>query len=376
MLHRPRRGGALRAALPAAARIAVAAAAVVVFPVWAADPAAASTGPSSTTTATTVPMPAVKAAILVDVDTGRVLYEDNVHTPLPPGSLTKTLTAMIAADWLAPGTQLPVSALAANVYPDRVGMKPGQTWPLDTSLHALITDSANDAAYALAEDIGGSLAGFAPIMADAAQQIGMDDHPTLEDPAGLDGSDGFAGGNQISAWDLAVAGRDMMANPTLAAIAAEKTFDFTGPDGVQYHLLSRNYHFLASYPGAIGVKTGFTNRAGYCDMEEAEAGGRRMLAVVLGSTNPDAAAADLITAGFAIPVHREGASPSLPPVAEPRPPDPAPPPAAPPTTDPKLVQKVLKTGGPSVLVHGLEGAAAVVGLVLLTWIWRTRGNRR
>ena len=329
-------------------------------------------GAQTTTSPTTVPMPPAKAAILVDADTGRVLYEQNAHTPLPPGSLTKTLTAMIAFDWLPPAAQVPVTAVDANVYPDRVGMKPGQLWPLDTTLHALITDSANDAAYALAEDIGGSLQGFAPVMQAAARQIGMVDQPTLEDPAGLDGTEGVAGGNLISAWDLAVAGRDMMANPTLAAIAAQKTYDFTGPDGIGYHLLSRNYHFLASYPGAIGVKTGFTDRAGFCDMEEAEAGGRKMLAVVLGSPNPDAVAGDLITAGFQVAVAGEGASPSLPPVTQPEPPKPAPPPTTPPTTSLKLVQEVLHRKGSNAIVHALEGGGIVLGLVLLTWVWRMR----
>ena len=329
-------------------------------------PAGAQTAPP------TGPMPPARAAILVDVDTGKVLYEQNAHTPLPPASLTKVLTAMIAYDWLPAGAQIPVSPLAANVYPDRVGMKPGQMWPLDTTLHALITDSANDAAYALAEDIGGSLAGFAPIMTAAARQIGMVDHPTLEDPAGLDGTIGYDGGNLISAWDLAVAGRDMMANPALAAIAALRTYDFTGPDGILYHLVSPNYHFLATYPGAIGVKTGLTERAGYCDMEEAVAGGRHMLAVVLNSPNPDLVAADLITSGFRVAPEAEGASPSLPPVTEPHPPKPSPPPTTPPTTDPKLVQKVVKQAGPGAAVKGLEGVAAVVGIVLLTWFWRSR----
>lgn len=326
-----------------------------------------------------IPVPPVpaKASILVDVDTGRVLYENNDHAPLRPGSLTKTLTAMIAADWLPAGSRVPVTPVDATVYPDRVGMKPGQQWPLDITLHALVTDSANDAAYALAEDVGGSLGGFSQVMQQAARQIGMVDHPTLEDPAGLDGTEGFRGGNRISAWDLAVAGRDMMANPDLAAIAALRTYDFTGPDGIKYHLLSRNYHFLASYPGAIGVKTGFTDRAGYCDMEEAVSGGRKMLAVVLGSPNPDALAAGLITAGFKVPAAGEGDSPSLPPVAEPRPPEPAPPPTtSTSTTDPKLVQKVVRPGGPSTFLHAVEGGGLVVGLVLLTWRWRARGRRR
>lgn len=284
----------------------------------AAPPAIASARPSAAD-----PLPAAAAAILVDVDTGRVLYQQNARTPLPPGSLTKTLTAMIAADWLPGDAQVPVTAAAFNASPDKVGMKPGQKWPLDTTLHALITDSANDAAYALAVDIGGSLQGFPAVMQSAASQIGMSDHPVLEDPAGLDGSEGVNGGNRISAWDLSIMGRDMMANPQLASIAAGRTYDFEGPDNIAYHIVSRNYHFLASYPGAIGIKTGFTDAAGYCDMEEAEKGGRHMEAVVLHSTNPDALAGALISKGFSTPVSAEDASPLLPAVTEPMPAPPA-----------------------------------------------------
>lgn len=274
---------------------------------------------ASTTTSTTAPAPTAAAALLVDVDTGRALVEQNDHTPLPPGSLTKTLTAMIAADWLPPASTVPVTAAAFNAYPDKVGMKPGQLWPLAITLHALITDSANDAAYALAIDIGGSLQGFGPIMREAASEIGMDDHPVLEDPAGLDGSEGVDGGNRISAWDLAVAARDMMANPDLAAVAGQQTYDFEGPDGIAYHIVSRNLHFLLSFPGAIGVKTGYTNAAGFCDIEEADKGGRKMMAVVLHSNNPDALAASLITKGFSIPVSAESADPVLPAVRQPTP---------------------------------------------------------
>lgn len=331
----------------------------------------------------TLPDPA-KAAILVDVDTGRVLWEQNAHDPLPPGSLTKTLTAMIATAWLPPISVVPVTAVAYNAYPDKVGMSPGQKWPLGIVLHALITDSANDAAYALAVDIGGSLAGFAPVMQEAAAQIGLSDHPVLEDPAGLDGTEGFDGGNRISAWDLSIMGRDMMAEPELAAIAGQETYDFEGPDGIAYHLVSRNYNFLATYADAIGVKTGFTDAAGYCDMEEADRQGRHVLAVVLNSTNPDADSAALITAGFTEPVTAESGDPQLPAVTRPHKPRPAgevtraatPPGAAAAGNDPAkrvaAAGPVQVGGGTNDLITGL----AVAGVVVAAGIWARKLTRR
>ena len=80
----------------------------------------------------------------------------------------------------------------------------------------MLVDSANDAAYALAQEISGSLARFGPVMASAAAQMGMTDHPVFRDPAGLDGTEGVGGGNTMSAWDVAIAARDVLANPTCA----------------------------------------------------------------------------------------------------------------------------------------------------------------
>jgi D-alanyl-D-alanine carboxypeptidase (penicillin-binding protein 5/6) len=290
--------------------------------------------PASTTstTSTTLP-PAAKAELLVDLSTGRALFGQHEHVLLPPASLTKLLTAMIAEDWLRPGTLIPVSAQAANVYPDRVGMKAGQRWPLAISLRTLLVFSANDAAYALAQRVGGSLEGFEFIMRRAAAQLGMTDRPLLHDPAGLDGTEGISGGNLLSAWDIAVAARDLMANPVLASIVAMRHYRFTGPDRTVYDLDNKNLYFLDTYPGSIGIKTGFTDPAGFCVAEEAVRGGRAMLAVVMDGENSYQTAADLLDQGFAIPVSAEGQDAQLPPRREPEPPRLAPRPTAPPATE-------------------------------------------
>lgn len=340
---------------------------------------AAANRPASAQTAPARPAPPPAAAtILVDVDTGRVLAGTNVHTPLPPASLTKTLTALIAVGWLTPGSKVPVTVDAFNAFPDKVGMKPGQKWPLTVALHALITDSANDAAYALAIDVAGSMASVPAVMSEAAGEMGMADHPVLEDPAGLDGREGFRGGNRMSVWDLAIAGRDMMAVPQLAAIAGERTFDFEGPDNIAYHIRSRNLSFLLGYPGAIGVKTGYTNAAGFCDMEEAVKGGRHMLAVVLHSPNPDSVATALINTGFATPVAKEGADPELPAVRLPGPPPPPPPPVR--TVAPDqgatkvaaVATPVRSTSNRTGWVDVLAAAGLVAGVGLLTRLWVRR----
>ncbi len=306
--------------------------------VWVGQPAWAGAVTPASPTSTTVP-PAAKAELLVDVATGRVLLAKNARVPLPPASLTKLLTAMIASDWLLPGAMVPVSARAATASPDRVGMKTGQRWPLAVALRTLLVFSANDAAYALAERVGGSLTGFAQIMRQAAIELGMSGPMVLRDPAGLDGKEGFQGGNLLSAWDVAIAARDLMANPTLASIVTLKHYRFTGPDRIVYDLFNKNLYFLNTYHGVTGIKTGFTGRAGFCVAEEAVRGHRTMLAVVMNGANSYETAADLLDRGFAVPVSAERKDPALPPVREPRPAGSLPPvrAAAPPATAPRLV---------------------------------------
>ena len=140
---------------------------------------------------------------------------------LPPGSLTKMLTAMIAADWLPPGDPDPGERPGRQRLP-RPGRDEGRpTLAARDTLHALLIVSANDAAYALAQRVGGSLAGFARIMR-RRRRPARDVRPAgapRSRPAWT-AREGVDGGNRISAWDLAIAARDLMANPTLASIVA------------------------------------------------------------------------------------------------------------------------------------------------------------
>jgi D-alanyl-D-alanine carboxypeptidase (penicillin-binding protein 5/6) len=195
----------------------------------------------------------------------------------------------------------------------------GTPWPLDETLRALLVMSANDAAYAIAEGVSGSFADFASVMQRSATQIGMGDKPVLHDPAGLDGTEGIDGGNLISARDLAIAGRDLLSLPELAHIVDKKSDYFVDPAGQAHYLESTNLAFMVSYPGAIGVKTGYTDPAGACVMAAATRARRTMLAVVMNGYNPTQSAMDLLDQGFATPVAAEGPGDQLPAVALPRP---------------------------------------------------------
>lgn len=276
-------------------------------------------------------MPAAQAYVLVDVDTGRIIDQSNDRQLLSPASLTKVLTAMVAINWLPPATPVVISARAANVEPDRIGMKAGELWPLDEVIQALLIFSANDAAYALAEAVGVSAENFNSVLNYAASEIGMADKPVFHDPSGLDDTHGVAGGNLVSARDLAIAARDLLSEGRLAQIVAQQALTYTGPQGTVYNLASHNKAFLSSYPGAVGVKTGFTNKAGVCVAAAATRNGRTMLAVVLHGTNPNQTAKVLLDEGFATPSATEPTADALPAVTLPRPPSPAPPPTAPPS---------------------------------------------
>ncbi len=288
----------------------------------------------------TMALPESASYILVDVGTGNVLAARHEHLRLPPASLTKILTALVAVSYLPSGARVPGTTESADAYPNDVGIEKGVRWPLHDVLEALLVLSANDAAYAVAQRISGSLAAFAKVMERSAKQLGMTDEPVFRDPAGLDGTEGFEGGNLVSARDLAIAGRDFLRVPELARIVVQDSYHFVDPTGAPHYLPSMNYSFLQSYTGAIGIKTGFTDKAGSCIIAAARRNGRTMLAVVLKGYNPTQSATDLLNQGFQTPVSAEVTTDRLPTPALPRP---------------------LARPGPSLHRQGRAGAGSVPG---------------
>jgi serine-type D-Ala-D-Ala carboxypeptidase (penicillin-binding protein 5/6) len=285
-------------------------------PVWAllcllgvilvAAPAGAQTAPPPG-----VPWPA-KAWILVDADTGKVLDAFNEHEALPPASTQKIMTALVATEKLTREATFTVGTVAAAQAAMKIGMVAGEQWTLDPALHSLMMVSANDAAYALAEASSGSLDAFAADMNAVAARYGMADS-RFSDPAGFDGAEGFNGGSRVSAYDLAIAARNYLSIPDLAAIVGLREYRFDGPDGM-LHVLYNHNKLLARYPGATGLKTGYTGMAGSTFVGTAVRDGRTMIAVVLNTTNMYGIAAALLDKGFATPPDAPGLGVTLPPV--------------------------------------------------------------
>ena len=256
------------------------------------------------------PIPA-KAWILADADTGKVLDAFNEHEALPPASTQKVMTALVAVEKLGRDTTFTVGTTAAAQAAMRIGMVAGQQWPLDQALHSLMMVSANDAAYALAEAASGNVEAFANDMNAAAARFGMVDS-RVADPAGFDGAEGYNGGSRVSAYDLAIAARNFLAVPELTTIVGLREYRFDGPDGP--HLLYNHNKLLSRYPGATGLKTGYTSLAGSTFVGTATRDGRTMIAVVLNTTNMYGIAGALLDKGFATPAGAPGLGATLPPV--------------------------------------------------------------
>jgi D-alanyl-D-alanine carboxypeptidase len=245
------------------------------------------------------------AWILVDADTGAVLDGRDIRQPHLPASTIKLFTALVAFQRLPADDPVPISAQAAGMPARRIAVATGQAWDREDLLYSMLTVSANDAAVAIAERVGGgSLEGWEMVAAMAATGLGLEDDPDLSDPAGLDDEFSNGEGSRISARDLAVVARAVLAEPELMAMVAVDEYRFTGGDGIVHSVDSRN-RLLELYPGAVGLKTGFTEAAGRCLVAAATRDGRTMLAVLFDAPDMYLTAAALLDRGFATPVAAE-----------------------------------------------------------------------
>jgi D-alanyl-D-alanine carboxypeptidase (penicillin-binding protein 5/6) len=235
------------------------------------------------------------AAVLVDLDTGQTLYALNPRLEMPIASLTKIMTAYLVMTRIEPRETLIVGENAATeqvVGISNLGLQAGEEIRIQQLLYALMLQSANDAAVAVAEHLGGSVEGFVDLMNETAAELGLA-RTRFASPNGLDDS-GYS-----TARDLARLTRAAYAIPGFASIVAARAHAIPAPDGDARIVQNRNV-LLWLYPGAIGVKTGFTSAAGFCIVATAVRGDERLLAVVLGEPGePFSDAAALLNFGFA-----------------------------------------------------------------------------
>jgi D-alanyl-D-alanine carboxypeptidase len=236
------------------------------------------------------------AAIVMDARTGEVLYSNNAETRLHPASLTKMLTLYIAFEAVERGdisldTMVKVSKHAAAQPPSKLGLKPGQRIQLRYLIRAAAVKSANDAATAIGEAISGSESAFAKRMNRTAKALGMK-NSTFKNANGL-----TASGHLSTARDMNVLGRHLFYDfPQYYNIFSRRSTD-AGVATVN----NTNRRFLDSYKGADGIKTGYTNPAGFNLTASAERGGVRLIATVFGgksTAHRNAKMAELLDLGF------------------------------------------------------------------------------
>jgi D-alanyl-D-alanine carboxypeptidase (penicillin-binding protein 5/6) len=225
------------------------------------------------------PIIAARSAEVMEASCEGLLYGKSPHLRLPPASLTKIATALVAADRgdLSEIVDIDVNSALLAVSNDStvMGLEPGQRLTMRDLLYGLLLPSGSDAAVQIAEHVGGTVATFVEMMNAKALALGLiDTHFT--NPHGLDEAELYS-----SAYDMALLGRALLANPELAAIVRTKSYR---PDWDGAELWNGN-ELLDTYPGAIGIKTGYTERAGQTMVAAAERGGRRLIVAVLGSTN-------------------------------------------------------------------------------------------
>lgn len=232
------------------------------------------------------------SAILVDAETGTVLWAKGAHVRRPVASTTKIMTAVVAMSRLRPNDVVVVSPEATRVAPFREGLRPRERVPAWKLFYGLLLSSGNDSAVALAVAAGGSRGRFLAMMNAKARELGLRD-THFASPSGL-----IDEGNYSTAWDLAALARYAMANPRFRAVVRTKRKRVPWTSPTRAKLYQNHNKLLWRYPGADGVKTGWTTRAGGCLVASARRYGIRLIAVVLGSPDIYGDAARLLDYGF------------------------------------------------------------------------------
>jgi D-alanyl-D-alanine carboxypeptidase (penicillin-binding protein 5/6) len=239
---------------------------------WLAIGLAMTTAPVS---AATDPFPQVARAYLVSVD-GTDVWEHAASDKVAPASLTKLMTALLVAETARLDEVVAVSAKAANETGSRMGLKGGERLRVKDLLAAAMIASANDACRALAEWRDGSEATFVQRMNRKAAALGLKD-TRFANACGHD-----AAGHYSTARDLAKLSDAAMARPAIAELARQLETTVATVDGARSYKLTNRNALIGRYDGAVGVKSGFTAKAGKCVIAQAERNGVRVLLVMLG----------------------------------------------------------------------------------------------
>ena len=245
---------------------------------------------SESTSKSTFPKPRAKSAIVIDANSGDVIYASDSEKELPTAGTSNIMTAVIALENASLGDSFTITAEAlanVNYEQPQLGVKVGESYTLEQLLYAILLNSDNDAANAIAIGISGTIDGFVDKMNEKAEALGLT-NTHFANPTGWQNENHY-----MSAADLAALARYAMQNSDFKNIVKTQKYDMQTPHGNQTilstnHLVSRYkypYHF---YTGANGVKSGNSSSAGYCLVASAEKNGLNIISVVMGCDNADA----------------------------------------------------------------------------------------
>jgi len=217
-----------------------------------------------------------RAAVIMDVNSGRILYSKNMDEKLAMASTTKIMTTLVAVESGKLKEMVTVSRRASITEGSSIYLKQGERHTVNDLLYAIMLRSGNDAAVAVAEHIGGSIEGFAALMNKKAAEIGaVNTH--FDNPHGLDSATHYT-----TARDLALITAYALKNPVFAEIVSSKKKTIEGPPNESWdrNMVNKN-KMLWQFEGGNGVKTGYTKKAGRCLVSSASRNGMQLVCVVL-----------------------------------------------------------------------------------------------
>lgn len=220
-----------------------------------------------------------KASILINADTGEVIYSQNQNEKLPMASTTKIMTALLLCEEGNMEKEITVTPQMVKVEGTSMGLLGGDKVTYKALLYGMLLASGNDAANVTAYALGGTIDGFVNMMNQRAKELGLN-NTHFETPSGLDGDEHYT-----TAEDLANLARVCMDNPLFKEAASTKAITLEYGNPPYRRTLTNHNKLLKIFEGAVGVKTGFTKKAGRCLVSCAEREGKRVIAVTLKDPN-------------------------------------------------------------------------------------------
>jgi D-alanyl-D-alanine carboxypeptidase (penicillin-binding protein 5/6) len=238
-----------------------------------------------------------KSAILIEAETGEILYEKDIHKPLPPASVTKVMTLLLAIEAIDSGKikvtdKVVTSKHAFDMGGTQIYLEVGEEMTVDDLMKAIAMNSANDASVALAEYIAGTEENFVEMMNKRAKELGAK-NTTFKNATGLPEE-----GHLTTVYDIAMISRELVKHPSIFKYMTNKIDSLRGG---KFSLINTN-KLLWRYKGVDGIKTGSTSEALYCMAATAKRGDTRLIAVVFGAPDSETRfneTAKLLDYGFA-----------------------------------------------------------------------------